>query len=82
MEIFPSQIIFTFDCQHTAPLTEHAIFGFVFRSWNFSAHGLTQQSAVPECGLCYRVSEFVYLIYLTSWEYGDQTHTVADLPVA
>jgi len=40
MEIFPSQIIFTFDCQHTAPLTEHAIFGFVFRSWNFSAHDL------------------------------------------
>jgi len=40
MEIFPSQIIFTFYCQNTAPLTEHAILGFVFRSWNLSAHDL------------------------------------------
>jgi len=51
----PSQIIFTFDCQNTVPLTEHAIFGFVFRSWNLSAHDLNSNqqyrnvTCVTEC---------------------------------
>jgi len=51
----PSQIIFTFDCQNTAPLIEHAIFGFVFCSWNLSAHDLNSNqqhrnvACVTEC---------------------------------
>ena len=45
MVIFPNQIIFTFDCQNTALLTGHTIFGFVFRSWNLSAHDLKKANS-------------------------------------